>query len=50
MPNVIAKFQQAAKEIGINMDNIEEIRDMKLAIKDVVQYKEFTKKLETLIK
>ena len=49
MPVLISKFQQVAKEIGIDLNNIEEIRDMETAIKDVTKYKELSKKLNSLV-
>jgi hypothetical protein len=48
MPKVINKYEQLAKEIGVNVDNIQELKDMKLAIKDVNQYKSLSTKLKAL--
>lgn len=48
MPKVIAKYEDLAKELGIDINNIQEIKDMKLAVKDVAQYKTLASKLKTL--
>ena len=48
MPNVITKYEQLAKELGIDVNNIQELKDMKLAVKDVAQYKGLIAKLKTL--
>jgi hypothetical protein len=48
MPNVITKYEQLAKELGIDVNNIQELKDMKLAVKDVAQYKGLIAKLKTI--
>lgn len=48
MPKVIAKYENLAKELGIDVNNIQELKDMKLAVKDVAQYKTLASKLKTL--
>ena len=48
MPAVISKYEQLAKELGIDVNNIEELKDMKLAVKDAAQYKALSTKLKSL--
>lgn len=48
MPKVVAKYENLAKELGIDVNNIQELKDMKLAIKDIAQYKNLSAKLKTL--
>lgn len=48
MPKVISKYEEIAKEIGADVNNIQELKDMKLAIKDIAQYKTLASKLKTL--
>lgn len=48
MPKVIVKYEDLAKELGIDVNNIQELKDMKLAVKDVAQYKTLASKLKTL--
>jgi len=48
MPKVISKYEDIAKEIGADVNNIQELKDMKLAIKDIAQYKTLASKLKTL--
>jgi len=48
MPKVIAKYEGLAKELGIDVNYIQELKDMKLAVKDVAQYKELATKLKSI--
>jgi len=48
IPSVISKYEQLAKELGIDINNIQELKDLKLALKDVVQYKELATKLKSI--
>ena len=48
MPKVIAKYENLAKELGIDVNNIQELKDMNLAVKDVAQYKTLSSKLKSL--
>ena len=49
MPSVISKYEKLAKEIGIDVNNIEELRSLKSAIKDVDQYKKLQNALKSFI-
>ena len=48
MPKVIAKYEGLAKELGIDINNIQELKDLKLAVKDVAQYKGLATKLKSI--
>lgn len=48
MPKVISKYENLAKEIGIDVNNVQELKDMNLAVKDIVQYKTLSSKLKSL--
>ena len=48
MPKLISKYEQVAKEIGIDVNNIQDLQSLKRAIKDVEQYKELANKLKSL--
>lgn len=48
MPKVISKYENLAKELGIDVNNIQELKDMKLAVKDIAQYKTLASKLKSL--
>lgn len=48
MPKVISKYENLAKELGIDVNNIQELKDMNLAVKDVAQYKTLSSKLKSL--
>jgi hypothetical protein len=49
MPKVITKYEQLAKELGIDVNNVQELKDMKLAIKNVNEYKTLSSKLKDII-
>ena len=48
MPQVVTKYETLAKELGIDVNNIQELKSMKLAIKDIAQYKTLASKLKSL--
>ena len=48
MPQVVTKYETLAKELGIDVNNIQELKDIKLAIKDIAQYKTLASKLKSL--
>lgn len=48
MPQVVTKYETLAKELGIDVNNIQELKSMKLAIKDISQYKTLASKLKSL--
>lgn len=50
MQKLITKYEQLAKELGIDVNNIKELEDMKLAVKDVNNYKTLSSKLKSVIK
>jgi len=49
MPKLITRYQQLAKELGIDVNNLEDVKDMNFAIKDVAQFKELRKKMEMFL-
>lgn len=50
MQKLITKYEQLAKELGIDVNNIKELEDMKLAVKNVNNYKTLSSKLKSVIK
>ena len=48
MPQVVTKYETLAKELGIDVNNIQELKSIKLAIKDIAQYKTLASKLKSL--
>lgn len=48
MPKLISKYEQVAKEIGIDVNNIADLQSLKRAVKDVDQYKDLANKLKSL--
>ena len=48
MPKVIAKYEDFAKAFGVDLNYLQELKDMKSAVKDVAQYKRLASKLKTL--
>jgi hypothetical protein len=49
MPSVISKYENLAKELGIDVNNIQELKSLKLAVKDVEQYKKLQNGLKSFI-
>ena len=49
MPSVISKYENLAKELGIDVNNIQELKSLKLAIKDVDQFKKLQNSLKSFI-
>ena len=49
MKSMVAKLEKAAKDLGINVDNMPELKDMKTAIKDSTDYVSYKKTLKSII-
>jgi len=49
MKSMVAKLEKAAKDLGINVDNMAELKDMKTAIKDSTDYVSYKKTLQSII-
>lgn len=50
MDTLISKVQKIAKELGIDENRIEELKDAKIAVKDAKEYKSVLKTIKQVIK
>ena len=50
MEALISKVQKIAKELGIDENRIEELKDAKIAVKDAKEYKSVLKTIKQVIK
>ena len=50
MDALISKVQKIAKELGIDENRIEELKDAKIAVKDAKEYKSVLKTIKQVIK
>ena len=49
MKGLVSKLEKAAKELGIDVNNMEELKSMKRAIKDSSEYESYKKVLKSII-
>jgi predicted DNA-binding ArsR family transcriptional regulator len=50
MDTLISKVQKIAKELGIDENRVEELKDAKIAVKDAKEYKSVLKTIKQFIK
>lgn len=49
MKSLVSKLEKAAKELGIDVNNMQELKSMKVAIKDSSEYESYKKVLKSII-